>query len=141
MKEELLHLYKELYKTGAYFYRNPQEPGLHLIIIDKPRINLLYEYRVPEVRRQLCCIYLGRRICSRHCQRKRCFCVRCQLYNTEEENPAVNCQKCNFLSECYSYKLVGKIGGRDSYILQSHCIDHCQLEGCPHRDEVSVALN
>jgi len=49
----LLHLYKELYKTGAYFYRNPQNPGLHLVIIDKPRGNLLYEFGVPEVRRQL----------------------------------------------------------------------------------------
>jgi len=53
MTPELLHLYKELYKTGAYFYRHPQNPGLHLIIIDKARINLLYEFGVPEVRRQL----------------------------------------------------------------------------------------
>jgi len=88
-----------------------------------------------------CCIYLCRRVCSKHCQRKSCFCVSCQLYSTEEENPAVYCQKCNLLSECYSYNFVGKIGGRNSYILQSHCIDHCQLEGCPHRDEVSVELN
>jgi hypothetical protein len=53
MTPELLHLYKELYKTGAYFYRNPRTPGLHLIVINKPTINLSYEFGVPEVRRQL----------------------------------------------------------------------------------------
>jgi len=53
MTPELFHLYQKLYKTGAYFYRNNKQPGLHLIVIDKPRINLLYEFGVPEVRRQL----------------------------------------------------------------------------------------
>jgi len=53
MKPELLQLYKGLYNTGSYFYRNPQNPGLHLIIIDKPKGHLLYEFGVPEVRRQL----------------------------------------------------------------------------------------
>jgi hypothetical protein len=53
MTPELLHLYQELYKTGAYFYRNPRNPGLHLIVIDKPKISLSYEFGVPEVRRQL----------------------------------------------------------------------------------------
>ena len=53
MTPELLHLYQELYKTGAYFYRNKANPGLHLIVIDKPRINLSFEFGVPEVRRQL----------------------------------------------------------------------------------------
>jgi len=53
MSPELLHLYKELYHTGAYFYWNPREPGLHLIVIDKPKISLAYEFRVPEVGRQL----------------------------------------------------------------------------------------
>jgi len=53
MSLELLRLYKELYKTGAYFYRDPRTPGLHLIVIDKPKINLLYEYGVPEVRGQV----------------------------------------------------------------------------------------
>jgi hypothetical protein len=52
MTPELLHLYKELYKTGAYFYRNNKQPGLHLIVIDKPKISLAYEFGVPEVRRQ-----------------------------------------------------------------------------------------
>ena len=88
-----------------------------------------------------CCIYLGRRLCREHCQRRDCFCINCQLCNIEEKSPSVYCQKCNFLSECYSYKHLGKINGRDSYILQSHCIDHCQLERCPHKDEVSVELN
>jgi hypothetical protein len=53
MTPELLHLYQELYKTGAYFYRNPRKPGLHLIVIDKPALSLSYEFGVPEVRRQL----------------------------------------------------------------------------------------
>ena len=53
MTPELFHLYQELYKTGAYFYRNNRQPQLHLIIIDKPRVNILYEFGVPEVRRQL----------------------------------------------------------------------------------------
>jgi hypothetical protein len=59
MTPELLHLYKELYKTGAYFYRNKKEPGLHLIVIDKPRISLAYEFGVPEVRRQLLLYLFG----------------------------------------------------------------------------------
>ena len=50
---ELFHLYTELYKSGAYFYRHPQNPALHLIVIDKPRVNILHEFGVPEVRRQL----------------------------------------------------------------------------------------
>jgi hypothetical protein len=59
MTPELLHLYKELYKTGAYFYRNNKQPGLHLIVIDKPKISLAYEFGVPEVRRQLLLHFLG----------------------------------------------------------------------------------
>jgi hypothetical protein len=52
MTLELIHLNKELYKTGAYFYRNIKQPGLHLIVIDKPKFSLAYEFGVPEVRRQ-----------------------------------------------------------------------------------------
>jgi hypothetical protein len=59
MRPELLHLYKELYKAGAYFYRNPNNPGLHLIVIDKPEISLLYESGVPEVRKQLLLYLFG----------------------------------------------------------------------------------
>jgi len=53
MTPELLHLYKELYKTAAYFYRNPKNPCLHLIVIAKPNISLANEFGVPEVRRQI----------------------------------------------------------------------------------------
>jgi hypothetical protein len=53
MTPELLNLYKELYKTGAYFYRNNKHPRLHLIVTDKPKISLHYEFGVPEVRKQL----------------------------------------------------------------------------------------
>jgi len=59
MTPELLHLYKELYKTGAYFYRKKNQPGLHLIVIDKPRINLSYEFEVPEVGRHLLLYLFG----------------------------------------------------------------------------------
>jgi hypothetical protein len=50
---ELLHLYCELYKTGAYFYRHPRKPGLHFIIINKPTLSNIFKFGVPEVRRQL----------------------------------------------------------------------------------------
>jgi len=53
MTPELLHLYTELDKTGAYFYRHPQNPALHHIIIDEPRVNVIPEFGVPEERRQL----------------------------------------------------------------------------------------
>jgi hypothetical protein len=59
MTPELLHVYKELYKTGAYFYQNQKNPGLHLIVIDKPKISLAYEFGVPEVRRQLLLYLFG----------------------------------------------------------------------------------
>jgi len=59
MTPELLHLYKELYKTGACFYRNPRDPGLHLIVIDKPILYWSYEFGVPEVRRQLLLYLFG----------------------------------------------------------------------------------
>jgi len=87
------------------------------------------------------CIYWGQRTCSQHCRRQNCFCVSCQFYNIKEQSPAVICQCCNFLSECYAYKYLGKINGRASYILQRHCIDHCQLDNCPHKDEATVELS
>jgi hypothetical protein len=59
MTPELLNLYKELYKTGAYFYRNNKHPGLHLIVVDIPRTSLLYEFGVPEVRKQLLLYLFG----------------------------------------------------------------------------------
>jgi len=88
-----------------------------------------------------CSIYLGQGTCSEHCRRQNCFCVSCQLSNIDEKSPAVICQRCSFLSECYSYRLLGKVHGRDSYILQRYCVDHCRLENCPHRDEPTVELN
>jgi hypothetical protein len=59
MTPEQLHLYQELYKTGGYFYRKPRDPGLHLIVIEKPAISLIYEFGVPEVRRQLLLYLFG----------------------------------------------------------------------------------
>jgi hypothetical protein len=58
----------------------------------------------------------------------------------QEKSPAVICQKCSFLSECYGYKYLGKVNGRDSYILQRHCVDHCALDNCPYRDEATAEL-
>jgi len=53
MTLELLQLYRELYKTGACFFGDKKDLKLHLIVIDKPRVNLFNEFGVPEVRRQL----------------------------------------------------------------------------------------
>jgi hypothetical protein len=53
MSPELLHLYNELYKTGAYFDRNPRNPGLYLNVIDKWQVYQINEFEVPEVRSQL----------------------------------------------------------------------------------------
>ena len=138
MTPELLHLYQELAKIGAYFIRYPNDSKLHLIVIDKPTISKIYEFGVPEVRRQLLLHLFGTEELQPH--RQSCFCVSCQLYNIEEKSPAVICQLCNFLSECYAYQYLGKINRRASYILQRHCIDHSQIENCPHRDEATVEL-
>jgi len=51
MTPELLYLYNELYITAAYFYQNPRQPGLHLIVNEKPKMILAYEVGEPEVRR------------------------------------------------------------------------------------------
>jgi hypothetical protein len=59
----------------------------------------------------------------------------------KEKCPVVLSQKCSFLSECYGYKYLGKVNGQSSYILQKHCIDHCQVENCPHKDEPTVELS
>jgi hypothetical protein len=59
MTAELLHLYKELYKTEAYFYLNPNNAGLHIIVIDKPQINLTNEFGVPEVQIPLLLYLVG----------------------------------------------------------------------------------
>jgi len=53
MTPALLHVCQKIYKTGAYLYRNPRKPGLHFITIDKPAINTIYEFGVPDVRRQV----------------------------------------------------------------------------------------
>jgi hypothetical protein len=94
----------------------------------------------PKCEDNFCCIYFGQTTCSLHCRSQSCFCISCQLYNIEEKSPVVICQKCNFLSQCYGYKYLGKVNRRDCYILQRHCIDHCVLDSCPHRDEATVGL-
>ena len=35
-----------------------------------------------------CCLSLGQRICSEHCNGRDSFCVSCPLYNIEEQSPA-----------------------------------------------------
>jgi hypothetical protein len=53
MSPELLHLYQELHKVGAYCIQYPNDPKLHFIVINKATISITYEFGVPEVRRQL----------------------------------------------------------------------------------------
>jgi len=53
MTPEFLNLYQELSKIGAYFIRYPNDSKLHLVAIDKPILSIIYEFGVPEVRRQL----------------------------------------------------------------------------------------
>jgi hypothetical protein len=88
-----------------------------------------------------CCIYLGQRTCNEHCRRLDCFCISCQLFNIEEKSPAIHCQNCSVLSECDRYQYLGRVNGRHSYSLHIHCIDHCQIEACPHKDESTVELS
>jgi hypothetical protein len=88
-----------------------------------------------------CCIYLGHRTWSENCRRESCFCISCQLYSIDEKSLVVTCQNCSFLSECYGYKYLGKVNGRDSYILQRHCIDYCVVNNCSQGDEVTVELS
>jgi len=59
MTPELLNLYKECYKIGAYFIRWRKDNRLHLISIHQPSIYKTYEYEVPEVRRQLLLYLFG----------------------------------------------------------------------------------
>jgi hypothetical protein len=53
MSPELLHLYQELHKVGAYFIQYPNNPKQHLIIIKKSMVSITYQFGGPEVRRQL----------------------------------------------------------------------------------------
>jgi hypothetical protein len=59
MTPQLLHLYQELSKIGAYFKRYPNNPKLYLNGINKPTISNIYEFGVPEVRRQLLLHLIG----------------------------------------------------------------------------------
>jgi hypothetical protein len=59
MTVELLHLDQELHKIRAYFVRYPKDAKLDFIIIQKPTINNIYEFEVPEVRRQLWLHHFG----------------------------------------------------------------------------------
>jgi len=53
MTPELVHIYQELAKIGAYFIQHSNDPKLHLIVIQKPTISNIYEFAVREVQRQL----------------------------------------------------------------------------------------
>jgi hypothetical protein len=65
MTPELLHLYKELYKTVAYIYRTHKQPVLDLVAINKPQISLKNQFGVPDVRKQLLCYLCGLEIMQR----------------------------------------------------------------------------
>jgi hypothetical protein len=49
MTPELLNLYQELVKFEAYLNRKPNDPRLHLVVIDQPMTARIYEFGVPEV--------------------------------------------------------------------------------------------
>jgi len=87
-----------------------------------------------------CCLDLGQRTCPKHCRRQNCFCARCQLYQIEVINPAVYCQRCNFLLECYNYKHTGRIANRNSYVLERYCLEHCPTIDRPHREATTVDI-
>jgi len=87
-----------------------------------------------------CCIYLGQRTCPKHCRRQNCFCAHCQLYHIEIISPAVYCQHCDSLSNCYNYKHVGRIANRNSHVLGKYCVEHCPTPDCPHREETTVGV-
>jgi hypothetical protein len=59
MTPELLHLYQELSKIGAYFIRYPNDPKLYLNGINKPTTSNINEFGVLEVRRQLLLHLIG----------------------------------------------------------------------------------
>jgi hypothetical protein len=59
MTPELLHLYQELSKVGAYFIQYPNDLKLHLVVINKPTIINIYEFAVPEVQRHLLLYLFG----------------------------------------------------------------------------------
>jgi len=125
----------------VYFNRHPKKPGLHLIILDKPTISNLYQFGVPEVRRQLLLRLFGREGLQPLLMQTELLLCQMPVYNIQQKSPAVICQKCSFLQECYGYKYLGKLNGSDSYLSQRHCISHSQLEHCPHRDEELVELD
>ena len=87
---------------------------------------------------QFCCIYLGQRTCPQRCIRQNCFCTRSQIRVINEASPAVFCQLCDFLSECYTDMHIRRIASHNSYILQRYCRDHCPTIDCPHREETTV---
>jgi hypothetical protein len=90
---------------------------------------------------KFCGIFIRQKTCTHHCGRQNCCCVSCQLYTVEEKSPAVICEKYNFLSPGYAYKFIGKFHGRNRYVLETHSIEHCQLENFPHQDAPTVELN
>jgi len=88
-----------------------------------------------------CGIYLGQRNCAEHYRPQNCFCVNYQVLNIEEKSCAVLCSHCNFFSECYAWKYLGRINGRKLSILPRHGVHWFVTKNCLHKDEVSVKLN
>jgi len=84
-----------------------------------------------------CCIYLGQRTCPKHSRRQGCFCGPYQLHQIEAISPAVYCQRCDFLSECYNYRHIGRFASRNSYVLEKFCIEHSPTPDFPHREPTS----
>jgi len=85
-------------------------------------------------------IYLEQRTCPKYCRRQDWLGARCQIYQIEIFSLAVYCQRCDILSECYNYRHIGRISGRNSYVLERYCVEQCPTPKCPHREATSVAL-
>ena len=70
-----------------------------------------------------CYIYSGQRFCPQHCERELCFCIRCQLEQVERSHPSSECQRCDFLSECYTYTYIGQVIEQSAFVLHRYCVE------------------
>jgi hypothetical protein len=59
MTPELLNSYQEITTIGAYYARLPNDPSHHLIVINKPMIDIIHEFGVPKAQRQLLLHLIG----------------------------------------------------------------------------------
>jgi hypothetical protein len=80
------------------------------------------------------CILIGTKYGSEHCIRKDYFCIQCQIYQKQILKPTNTCQDCQCPSECYCYDYINGY----SYFLRHFWVDRCQIEDCPHKEELEI---